>query len=63
MNMENPAACPPYPAERVVPSQQLRDRAQRLYMMGELNLAAQLLLELAARRPELGEDRGDALNG
>jgi hypothetical protein len=77
MNMESSTACHPYPGERVSPGnpvyygappftirQQLRERAQRLYMMGELNLAAQLLLELAAdSHPEQGECGGEAING
>jgi hypothetical protein len=41
-----------------------RERAQRLYMMGELNLAAQLLLELAAgTHPEQAEGGGEAIHG
>jgi hypothetical protein len=77
MNMESSTACHPYPGERVLPGnpvyygappftirQQLRERAQRLYMMGELNLAAQLLLELAAgRRTEAAESESEAING
>lgn len=39
-----------------------KERAQRLYAIGELNAAAQLLCELAARRyPHLTQ--GEAING
>ena len=77
MNRENPTTCHPYPGERVLPGnpadyrgqpltirQQLRERAERLYMMGELNLAAQLLSELeAGRYPEQTERRAVAIDG
>ena len=75
--MDNPTAWHPYLGEPVLPGkpvdyrgqpfavrQQLRERARRLYMMGELNLAAQVLMELAAgSHPEQGEDGGEAVNG
>ncbi len=44
--------------------QQLWERAQRLYAIGELNLAAELLSELAAgRHPRQAEAGGEAVNG
>jgi hypothetical protein len=44
--------------------QQLRERAQRLYMIGELNMAAQLFLELATGGyPEQPKSAGEACNG
>ena len=44
--------------------QRVWERAQRLYAIGELNLAAQLLSELAANgQPQRAEVRGEAVNG
>lgn len=41
-----------------------KERAQQLYAIGELNAAAQMLCELAARRhPFQAEGRGEAING
>ncbi|MGA2039175.1 MAG: hypothetical protein ABSH42_07855 [Bryobacteraceae bacterium] len=74
--MKNRSPRPRYAAERVLPGpaddsgqafairQQLWERAQRLYAIGELNLAAQLLAELAAvRHPRQAEAGGEAVNG
>jgi hypothetical protein len=76
MNMKNRSMRPRYAGERVLPGtpddsgqtcairQRLWERAQRLYAIGELNLAAQLLSELAAgRRPRQAEAREEAVNG
>ena len=75
--MENRSAWPSESGERVLRAepadhceegfairQQLWERAQRLYAIGELNLAAQLLSELASgRRPRQAEAEGEAVNG
>ena len=76
MNMKNRSARPRYAGERVLPGtpdeggqtfairQQLWERAQRLYAIGELNLAAQLLSELAAGiRTRPAEAGGEVVNG
>ena len=76
MNMKNRSTRRRYAGERVLPGtpddsgqtfavrQQLWERAQRLYAIGELNLAAQLLSELAAgRRPRRAEAGGEVVNG
>jgi hypothetical protein len=77
MNMDTPMQWTSNPDGRFAPGkpvdhcgqpfpirQELRERAQRLYMIGELNLAAQLLLELAAgRRTEAAESESEAING
>lgn len=76
MNMKNRSTRPRYTGERVLSGtpedggqafairQQLWDRAQRLYAIGELNLAAELLSELAAgRQPRQAEAGGEAVNG
>jgi hypothetical protein len=76
MNMRNRSARPRYTGERVSPAtsdnagptfairQQLWERAQRLYAIGELNMAAELLSELAAGRgTREAEAGGEAVNG
>jgi hypothetical protein len=49
---------------RLTDSDATKERALRLYAIGELNAAAQLLSELAARRhPYLGEGREESIHG
>ncbi len=77
MNMEKRSALPPNSNEPLLPGkpgndsgqtssirQQLWDRAQRLYAIGELSSAAQLLSELAAasRRHQV-EGAEEAIHG
>ncbi|MGB7759369.1 MAG: hypothetical protein WBL61_06040 [Bryobacteraceae bacterium] len=75
--MENRSPRLPNAGKRVLPGkplvnrghtlairQQLWERAQRLYAIGEMNLAAQLLSELdACRHPRPAEAGGKAVNG
>lgn len=77
MNMENRSAWPSELDEPVLPEtpadhceqasairQQLWERAQRLYGIGELNQAARLLSELAAGMgPHRVEGQWEALHG
>jgi hypothetical protein len=77
MNMENRSARPPDldepaspegPVDQCEPAfairQQLWERAQRLYGIGELNQAAKLLSELAAGTgPHEAEGQWEALHG
>jgi hypothetical protein len=49
---------------RLTNSNATKERAQRLYVIGELNAAAQLLSELAARCYSYqAEGRGEAIRG
>jgi hypothetical protein len=49
---------------RLTDSDATKERALRLYAIGELNAAAQLLSELAARRhPYQGEGREESIHG
>jgi len=75
MNMKNRSTRPRFAGERVLSGtpdegrqtfavrQQLWERAQRLYAIGELNLAAQLLSELAGGRRPRPAETGEAVNG
>ncbi|HEY1218519.1 MAG: hypothetical protein ABSE42_15910 [Bryobacteraceae bacterium] len=50
--------------KRLSDSDAKKERAQRLYAIGELKAAAQLLCELAAgRHPHQAEDLGEAVHG
>ena len=64
MNMEKATTDWADGGQPAILGQQLRERARRLYLMGEWNLAAQLLLELSTRgRPERPEGTVETVNG
>jgi hypothetical protein len=65
MNMDVNRATPEdYRGVQMTLRQKVEERAQRLYLIGELGLAAQLLLELTDARPvRQVEDKVEAAGG